>query len=82
METRAPNWTSAEFETLLEGHYLSIEELVTHLPRRSIGAVGAVRAFLHAFHMGQYSSGLSNIMLEIVGERRGQLICAECGRRF
>jgi hypothetical protein len=46
---KAPDWTEEEFSTLLDCPTCSDEELAQRLDRRSAGAVGVVRAFLHHF---------------------------------
>jgi hypothetical protein len=82
MRSGAPEWTKEEFATLLEAPDLPAPELATHLPRRSVGSIESVRAFVHSFHRGQNTSGLSKVMLEAIAAHVDEMTCAECGERF
>jgi hypothetical protein len=44
-------WNSEEFETLLNNPQLTNEDLSILLPRRSAGAINAVRSFIHSYHL-------------------------------
>lgn len=76
---RAPDWSEQEFETLLRNPQLSDEEVARLLPRRTLGAIGAVRSFLHNFHEGGDISGLSQMMASRL--RRGSWTCSKCDYR-
>ena len=79
---RAPDWTEREFDTLLVQHQLSDEDLASLLPGRSVGAVKAVRAGLHAFHRGGNPAMLSRMMLRRLENGPGSCTCATCGARL
>jgi len=59
---QAPVWTLEEFKTLVDNPTLSDVELASKLPRRTVGAVGVVRAGLHSYHKGRNISMLSRMM--------------------
>ena len=71
-------WKDDEFVTLLQSHGLDDGE-AGQLIGRSAGAVAAVRAGLHYWHLGQPQTMLSRKMtsfLEQVG--RAKYICRRC----
>ena len=74
-----PVWTREEFEILVSNSALSDAELVQKLPRRSSGAIGIVRAGIHAFHVGGNISMLSKMMISYLEEKAGSTICPICG---
>jgi len=41
---QAPDWTKEEFELLIQNSTLSDESLAVRLPRRTLGAIQAVRS--------------------------------------
>lgn len=82
MAGRAPNWTKDELAILMEGHQLPSDDLAKDLPRRSVGAIDTVRAFIHALHRGQNSSGLSKTARAMIAAQEGRLTCAVCGESF
>jgi hypothetical protein len=79
---RAPDWTIEEFDILLSGAEWTDEGLVEWLPRRTDGAIGAVRAFVHAAHSDGSRTGLSRMMQDRLAARKGTLTCAVCNARF
>ena len=79
---RAPNWTQGEFLVLLGHPTASDDQLATMLPRRSVGAIGTVRSFLHSYHGGGNVSGLSQVMLRALGGLRGTVVCPICRTTF
>ena len=79
--TRAPDWTEAEFVTVLDCPTCYDEELSRRLGRRTPGAVGVVRAGLHHFHTAGDSPLLSELMRRVL-ERRGATVCPACRAQF
>jgi hypothetical protein len=79
---RASNWTAEEFDILLSGAEATAEDLAAWLPRRTAGAIEAVRAFVHAAHLSGNAVGLSQIMQDRLSARQGTLTCAVCKARF
>jgi hypothetical protein len=73
--TRAPDWKGDEFDTLLRNNSLSAERLSALLPRRSAGAIEAVRSGIHEFHRKDDSSLLSKMMK---ARLRAPGMAAEC----
>lgn len=75
---RAPNWTEGEFEIVLNSYGLSIEEVMQKLRScrpevvRTPGAIGFVRAGIHAYHPEKRNPGeiLSKMMIRILEEKR------------
>ena len=61
---REPNWSLEEFEILLKNPKLNDDELSSKLTGRSSGAIGVVRSFIHSYHKGGDTSGLSKLMIE------------------
>lgn len=55
---------------LLENPQFPNEELVVLLPRRSEGAIQAVRAGIDAFRTGRDHSMLSKMMVRVLEERQ------------
>ena len=76
------DWTDEEFDTLLSGGEWTAEDLAAWLPRRSAGAIEAVRAFVHAAHLKGSIVGLSRMMQNRLAARKGTLTCAVCRARF
>jgi hypothetical protein len=79
---RAPDWTTEEFDILLSGGEWTAEDLVKWLPRRTDGAIQAVRGFVHAAHLSGSRTGLSRMMQDRLVARQGTLTCAICQARF
>ena len=82
---RAPNWTEDEFRILLNSPKLSDVELNQGpLRSRPLGAIGFVRAGIHAYHPEKRNSGgiLSKMMIRILEEKRGHICCPKCGTKF
>lgn len=79
---RAPDWTREEFDILLSGGEWTDEDLARWLPRRTDGAIRAVRAFVHAAHSDGSIVGLSRMMQDRLVTRQGTLTCAVCRARF
>jgi hypothetical protein len=75
-------WSIEEFEILLDNPHLTNEELSIQLPRRSAGAINAVRSFIHSFHEGGNDSGLSEMMRGRLEERQGTITCPKCNVIF
>ena len=80
--TRAPNWTEAEFETLLTSSHLSSDDLATILVRRSTGAIDVVRSGIHSYHTGGNTSMLSQMMIKKLDQIRGAVICPICKQKL
>ena len=77
---RAPHWTAEEFATLLAHNDLGPDDFAELLPRRSSGAIGAVRSGVHAHHTGGDESLLSGVMRRYLAERGAEHMCPVCGR--
>jgi len=76
---RAENWSKEEFEILLQNPQLTDEQLRSQLPRRSLGAIGVVRAFIHNFHKGGSISGVSKMMISRL--EKGLWTCPICNEK-
>jgi hypothetical protein len=79
---RAPDWTEEEFRALIENPKMAYDELAKVLPTRSVGAMTTVRSFLHSYHTGGDTSGLSEMMKRVLRERKHSVTCPQCGERF
>ncbi|MGE3755818.1 MAG: hypothetical protein AB7I45_16855 [Planctomycetota bacterium] len=77
---RAPDWTTEEFATLLAHNDLGPDDFAELLPRRSPGAIDAVRSGVHAHHTGGDESLLSGVMRRYLAEHAAELECPVCGR--
>ncbi|MCL4487327.1 MAG: hypothetical protein M1570_04260 [Chloroflexi bacterium] len=75
---RAPDWTIAKFEIFLAHNDLTGEQLAELLPRRTAGAIEAVRNGIHLFHTRGDGSMLSEIMRQRIEQNRARLICPVC----
>lgn len=78
---RAPNWTSEEFEQLLQNPQLSDQALADLLPMRSSGAVAAVRSGIHSYHMGR-SKTAASLLSKMMRDRLANgptVTCPVCG---
>ena len=75
---RAPNWSPDEFETLLQHHELSDEEVAQMLPRRTVDAVTVVRNGIHAYHSGMNISMLSQMMQQWLADPNRRVHCPRC----
>jgi hypothetical protein len=80
--TRAPNWTEAEFETLLTSPHLSSDALAAILVRRSTGAIDVVRSGIHSYHTGGNISMLSQMMIKKLDQTRSAVICPICKEKL
>lgn len=81
--TRAPNWSSEEFETLLGNPLLTETELAALLPLRTPDAISWVRQGVHSFHTGRPDHQiLSSMMKERLMGPSGPLLCAMCKIMF
>jgi hypothetical protein len=76
--TQQPEWTEDEFAILMHAGDLSAEELVLRLPRRSAGAIRAVRGGIHDYHATGSSSLLSRMQRDYLQRRRGTFACPLC----
>lgn len=75
-------WTLDGFDQLLNQDKTPSADLANSL-RRTVGAVDTVRAFVHAFHRGQSTNGVSRMMLNRLSDpNRPPLVCAVCRERF
>ena len=72
----APAWSPEEFETLVQHPELREDALAELLLGRTVGALGVVRWGIHAYHKGQSTSILSQIMLRRL--ERGSFTCPVC----
>ncbi len=76
---RAPDWTQEEFEVLIQNSTLSDENLLVRLPRRTLGAIQAVRNGIHEFHQKGESTLLSNMMKDHLTKSEAVFVCPVCG---
>lgn len=76
---QAPQWTLHEFETLLTGGSMDISELAELLPGRSVGAIEVVQQGIHAYHLGQDISMLSEMMRDRLADSTRPSRCRICG---
>jgi hypothetical protein len=79
---RAPDWTKEEFELLLQNSALSDESLTARLPRRTVGAIQAVRSGIHEFHQKGETSLLSKMMKKYLRTSGMVLACPICGEKI
>ncbi|GAI45957.1 unnamed protein product, partial [marine sediment metagenome] len=79
---QAPDWTESEFEVLVNSYGLPDEELAHRLPQRSMGAIEVVKEGIHAFHLGNDISMLSQMMRSYLDRRHGSVVCPKCGMNF
>ncbi len=79
---KAPDWTNAEFDVLLQNSTLSDEALSTRLPRRTLDAIQVVRSGIHEFHQKGESALLSKMMKERLAMRGENLVCSICGEEI
>ena len=77
---RAPDSTAEEFAALLAHNDLGPDDFAELLPRRSSGAIGAVRSGVHAHHTGGDQSLLSGVMRRYLAEQAAELTCPVCGQ--
>ena len=75
--TSDQEWTTDEFEVLLQHPALGDEE-VARMVSRSEAAVGVVRKFVHSYHKGGNVSGLSRMMVSRLQE--GGWTCPGCDK--
>ncbi len=79
--TREPDWTEDEFDILMHAGRIPAEDLVAQLPRRSVGAINAVRGGVHHYHTAGGTSLLSAMQRRYLADRHGALACPHCGER-
>ena len=79
--TRAPDWTSEEFEIVLRNPGVPAATLALQLPRRTADAIEVVRQGIHAHHTGGRLQ-LSRMMKQRLTLPRSPLTCSECGVTF
>lgn len=82
MITRAPDWSEAAFDTLLDFYATLDEQIAYRLPSECRATIDVVRAGIHLYHTHGDSALLSDAMRLRIEERRGSLVCPECGSRF
>jgi hypothetical protein len=80
--TREPEWTADEFDLLARNDALSNEALAALLPRRSPGAVAAVRGGIHQFHRKGESTMISKLAKGRLTLPGRVLVCHICGERI
>ncbi|MFH1748899.1 MAG: hypothetical protein ABIG44_17850 [Planctomycetota bacterium] len=78
---RAPNWTEAEFELVVEDPERSDADIATELTSRSAGAVNVVRNGIHSYHLDRDISMLSEMMQRRLADRTRPVRCPRCGVR-
>ena len=79
---QAPDWTKEEFELLIQNSTLSDESLAVRLPRRTLGAIQAVRSGVHEFHQKGESTLLSEMMKDHLTKSEAVFVCPSCGERI
>ena len=75
---RAPDWTSNEFETLLQNPELRDSEVAELLQRRTVDAVRVVREGIHAYHREMDISMLSQMMRRRLADSGRRFRCQRC----
>jgi len=80
--TKAPDWTEAEFQTLLDSSNISAADLAGRLSGRTPDAIEVVRQGIHRYHSGMDTSMLSQMMLRVLSQRGGSLVCPVCQTAF
>ena len=81
-EFAPPDRTADEFATLLAHNDLGPDDFAELLPRRSPGAIGAVRSGVHAHHTGGDESLLSGSIRRYLVEQDSELMCPMCGKKL
>lgn len=76
---RAPRWTLHESETLLTSDGAYISELAGSLPGRPTDAIEVVKRSIHAYHLGQDSSMLSQMIRDRLADSTRPVDCPICG---
>ncbi len=79
---QAPDWAQEEFELLIQNSTLSDENLLVRLPRRTLGAIQAVRSGIHEFHQKGESTLLSKVMKDHLTKSEAVFVCPICGERI
>jgi len=79
---RAPEWTPAEFDLLLQNPSLSDSALTKLLPKRSESAIQVVRSGVHEFHIKEDSTLLSKMMKTRLAREGMNLLCPICGEKI
>jgi len=77
--TRGREYTEEEFGVIVHYPEFSDEDLAQRLDRTA-GATGAVRNFMHNYHLGYDISGLSQMMISRL--QKGGWTCPRCGESF
>jgi hypothetical protein len=76
-------WTTQEYEIVVNHNQLSDQALADLLPGRTAGAVGATRAVIHNYHRGGHPNFQPSRQAQSwLEERRSTLTCPTCGTRF
>jgi hypothetical protein len=75
---RAPDWTEAEFISLLSRPNATQAELRDLLPGRSDDAIALVRTAIHDFHTRESSALLSQLMIRTLEEPVSAWRCPVC----
>jgi hypothetical protein len=73
---RAPEWTSEEFDILLQNNNLEPSGFREILPQRGADAIEILRNGIHAYHEGMIDSMLSIMMRERLSN--GGFQCPKC----
>ena len=79
---RSPDWTTEEFEILVQNNSLSAESLSVRIPRRTLDAIQIVRNGIHEFHQKGDSTLLSNMMKEYLTVSGKVLVCSICSEKI
>jgi hypothetical protein len=75
---REPDWTIDEFEILITHNDVASAQLSRLLPRRTLGAMEAVRNGIHLFHTTGDGSMLSEMMRQQLLQVPDPLLCPTC----
>ena len=78
----APNWTTEELDSVLDTYAQLWQTLEAQIPGRLPGGLSYVRSGIHAVHRGRPTTYLSQALQKHLLDRRGHLVCPECGERF
>jgi hypothetical protein len=75
-------WTREEFKTIIQNHNLRPRDFCQLLPNRSPAAIANIHSGIHSFHLGGCQFMLTDMMLKVLLEARGSLVCPVCGVQF
>jgi hypothetical protein len=82
----ARRWNLADFALVLDSPRTPTADLRARLPRRRPAEIEALRAAIHAHHLGQHlfpaRVEITEPMSRCLSRRRGTMSCGLCGATF